>query len=67
MVMMIKMVMMMLMMVMIVFHVFSNFSVSICKSLYSEAGYPDIKSYGDNVNGVDVDDDVDNDMFFFRI
>ena len=57
------MVMMMLMMVMIVFHVFSNFSVSICKSLYSEAGYPDIKSYGDNVNG--VDDDVDNDMFFF--
>ena len=55
------MVMMMLMMVMIVFHVFSNFSVSICKSLYSEAGY------GDNVNGVDVDDDVDNDMFFFRI
>ena len=59
------MVMMMLMMVMIVFHVFSNFSVSICKSLYSEAGYPDIKSYGDNVNG--VDDDVDNDMFFFRI
>lgn len=65
MVMMIKMVMMMLMMMvmMIVFHVFSNFSVSICKSLYSEAGYPDIKSYGDNVNG--VDDDVDNDMFFF--
>ena len=63
MVMMIRMVMMMVMM--IVFHVCSNFSVSICKSLYSEAGYPDIKSYGDNVNG--VDDDVDNDMFFFRI
>ena len=58
---MIVMVMMMVMM-MIVFHVFNNFSVSIFKSLYSEAGYPDIKSYGYNVNGVDDDGDVDNDI-----